>query len=218
MVLLVSDPSKDLDEVGQKEGLKSSEEELNAMAKECGDFNMRKLNIETKLHKDIRGQNDTTLNALVLLFFRVPIWSVYRLQPDDRTVSIKFSENAITIRGISSDVERTAKEIQRIADSAAAGKIEYNFVSSNRKSWRHPDPSQDTEFEIAREFVKHLVGASGATANKLREQLGVKVDFVDDAEDKDAKRVKKATESGQKTLVKVGQTLHQKCLANNQLD
>jgi hypothetical protein len=71
IVLLVSDPSKDLGDAARTESLKLSEEELIAIAKECGDFNTRKLNIETKLHKDIRGHNDTTLNALVHFFFNL---------------------------------------------------------------------------------------------------------------------------------------------------
>lgn len=71
-------------------------------------------------------------------------------------------------------------------------------------SWQQLNSiNQSIEFEIPREYVKHLVGASGAAANKLREQLGIKVDFVDDAEFQEGGKRKKATESNQKTLVKV---------------
>jgi len=69
-VILLFDPSVDVDGNPQNEALKAADEELQAMAKECGDFTTRKLNIETKFHNDIRGQNDTTLNAWVILFLR----------------------------------------------------------------------------------------------------------------------------------------------------
>jgi len=55
-----------------------------------------------------------------------------RLQPEDRTVSVKFSENTVVIRGNSADVERAAKEIQRIAESAASGSIVYDSVRQSR--------------------------------------------------------------------------------------
>jgi transcription antitermination factor NusA-like protein len=65
------------------------------------------------------------------------------------------------------------------------------------------DSVQTTEFEIPREFVKHLVGANGVAAKRLRDLLGIKIDFVDEAEDKDASKKKKASEGTQKTSVKV---------------
>lgn len=55
---------------------------------------------------------------------------------------------------------------------------------------------QFTEFEIDREFVGRVVGSQGSNVNKLREQLNVRVDVFDDAEerekDKDMSKKKKS--------------------------
>ena len=48
---------------------------------------------------------------------------------------------------------------------------------------------QSTEFEIGQEFVGRIVGAQGSGVNRLREALGVKIDFQDEHEDKDKETV-----------------------------
>lgn len=58
---------------------------------------------------------------------------------------------------------------------------------------------QSTEFDIEREYVARIVGSGGAGVNRLRDQLGVKLDFNDDSDEKEAGKKKKA----QKTHVKV---------------
>lgn len=52
-----------------------------------------------------------------------------------------------------------------------------------------------TEFEISRDYVRHIVGAQGSSINKLRDSLGVKADFIDeiDEKDKDSGKKKKTT-------------------------
>ena len=49
-------------------------------------------------------------------------------------------------------------------------------------------PAQSTEFEIDKEYVGRVVGALGAGVNRLREQLGVRVDVSDDVDEKDKKK------------------------------
>jgi hypothetical protein len=72
---------------------------------------------------------------------------------------------------------------------------------------------QSTEFEIGREFVARIVGAHGAGVNKIRDSLGVKVDFSDDHDDKDKESgKKKKVPAGQKVKVKVSSLL---CRAKN---
>lgn len=44
---------------------------------------------------------------------------------------------------------------------------------------------QSIDFDIDREFVGRIVGAHGTGVNKLRDQLGVKVDLSDDTEEKE---------------------------------
>ena len=53
------------------------------------------------------------------------------------------------------------------------------------------DLVQSTEFEIDREYVGRIVGSQGAGVNKLRDQLGVKVDVSDNVEDKEKETGKK---------------------------
>jgi transcription antitermination factor NusA-like protein len=65
--------------------------------------------------------------------------------------------------------------------------------------------SQTTEFEVSRDYIGRVVGTGGAGVNKLRDQLGVKIDLVDETDDKekDAKKKKSSTPSAQKVAVKV---------------
>jgi polyribonucleotide nucleotidyltransferase len=57
------------------------------------------------------------------------------------------------------------------------------------------------EFEIDREYVKRVVGSQGSSVNKLRDSLGVRIDFSDDVDDKDVgKRRKAATQKSKVTV------------------
>lgn len=60
-------------------------------------------------------------------------------------------------------------------------------------------------FDIDREYVGRIVGSQGSGVNRLREVLGVKIDFSDDGDDvKDANRKRKG--SGLKSKVMVRRT------------
>ncbi len=62
---------------------------------------------------------------------------------------------------------------------------------------------KSVEFEIDREYVGRVVGSQGSGVNKLREILGVKIDFSDDGDDtKDAGRKRKALTQKSKTTVR----------------
>ena len=62
---------------------------------------------------------------------------------------------------------------------------------------------QSTEFDIEREYVGRIVGAQGSGINKLRDQLGVKVDVSDDVDEKEKEVGKKKKALHQKSKVKV---------------
>lgn len=62
---------------------------------------------------------------------------------------------------------------------------------------------QSTEFDIDKEYVGRVVGALGAGINKLREQLGVKVDVSDEVDEKEKEGNKKKKAVHQKSRVKV---------------
>ena len=60
-------------------------------------------------------------------------------------------------------------------------------------------------FEVDREYVGRIVGSQGSGVNKLRESLGVKIDFSDDGDDtKDVNKKRKGT--GLKSKVTVRKT------------
>lgn len=63
---------------------------------------------------------------------------------------------------------------------------------------------KSVEFEIDREYVGRVVGSQGSGVNKLREILGVKIDFSDDGDDnKDpGKKRKGATQKSKITVRK----------------
>ena len=62
---------------------------------------------------------------------------------------------------------------------------------------------QSTEFEINRDYVGRIVGSQGSAINKLRDTLGVKVDFTDEADEKEKEGSKKKKPAVQKAKVKV---------------
>lgn len=63
---------------------------------------------------------------------------------------------------------------------------------------------KSTEFEIDREYVGRVVGAQGVGINKLRDQLGVRVDLSDEVEEKEKDNTKKKKSVHQRSRVKVG--------------
>ncbi|KAF9051139.1 hypothetical protein BDZ89DRAFT_1088665 [Hymenopellis radicata] len=182
-VLLVYDPtsanaSPSPDD--KKKHLEDVSKELLKLAKEAADVKTEKVTVETRWHDAIVGQGGTTLNAII---------------GEDKALSIKVGaealdpagEDIILIRGTSSDVDRAVKEILKIVENAKNDEIVNSF---------------STDFDIDREFVGRIVGAQGAGVNKLRDQLGVKVDVSDDVDEKE-KDTKKKKVAHQKSKVTI---------------
>ncbi|KAF5351639.1 hypothetical protein D9756_007548 [Leucocoprinus leucothites] len=181
-VLLVYDPfspnaSPSPDD--KKRNLDEVARELLKFAKDAADVKSQKFDVEKRWHETIIGQNGTTLNAII---------------GEDKTLAVKFgaeagegaSEDTILVRGISSDVDRAVKEILQIVEDAKNDEIINSY---------------STEFEIDREYVGRVVGAQGVGVNRLRDQLGVRVD-VNDEEEKEPSGKKKKV-AAQKSRVKI---------------
>ncbi|KAF9075421.1 hypothetical protein BDP27DRAFT_1212369 [Rhodocollybia butyracea] len=171
-VLLVYDPLSKAASPSPDDKAKSLDEvtkELLKMAKDAADVKSETLQVEKRWHDAVIGQGGTTLNAII---------------GEDKTLSIKFgleagestTEDTILIRGISTDVSRASKEILKIVENAKNDEIVNSF---------------STDFEISSEYVGRIVGAQGSGVNKLRDQLGVKVDVSDDFDDKESSGKKK---------------------------
>ncbi|TFK73937.1 SCP160 protein [Pluteus cervinus] len=182
-VLLVYDPlspNASFSPDKKKEELDGIEKELQKMAKDAADVKSQTIVVEKRWHDSIVGQNGTTLNAII---------------GEDKALSIKFgpdvadaaSEDTILVRGASKDVDRAVQEILKIVENAQNDEI---------------DNSHSTEFDVEREFVGRIVGAQGSGINKLRDQLGVKVD-VSDEDDKEKEGGKRKKGLQLKSRVKI---------------
>ena len=146
----------------KKKHLDAVEKELLKLAKEAADVKSELITVEKRWHDAVNGYGGTTLNAII---------------GEDTTLSVKVgaeagesSEDVILVRGISSDVDRVVKEILKIVEDAKNDEIVNSHV---------------VEFEVDREYVARIVGSGGAGINKHREQLGVRVDISDEAEEKE---------------------------------
>ncbi|KAI0321166.1 hypothetical protein OF83DRAFT_1168679 [Amylostereum chailletii] len=172
-VLLVYDPtspSASPSPIEKAKHLEDVEKELAKFARDAADVKTETVAVSKKWHDAIVGKGGTTLNAII---------------GEEKTLSIKLgaeagdssTEDVVLVRGASSDVDRAVKEILRIVEDAKNDQILSGFT---------------TEFEIDREYVGRIVGAQGSGVNKLRDQLGVKIDFSDDSDDgfKDNKKKK----------------------------
>ena len=82
----------------------------------------------------------------------------------DNLVKVQIDEDVV-IRGPSGEVDRVKKQIEQIVDDAKNDDIINGHTS---------------EFTVDKKHVPHLVGQGGSTINKLRETLGVRVNFDDD--------------------------------------
>lgn len=184
LVLLVYDPtspSASPSPVEKAKNLEDVEKELLKMAKDAADVKTQTITVEKKWHDAVVGNNGTTLNAII---------------GEDKTLSVKVgaevgdasTEDVILVRGASADVDRAVKEILKIVEDAKNDAV----VSS-----------YSTEFDIDREYVGRIVGAQGAAVNKLRDTLGVKIDFSDDSDDKEQVVGKKKKVVHQKSHVKI---------------
>ena len=66
------------------------------------------------------------------------------------------------------------------------------YVGFSQANFRHLMLHvQSVDFEIPAVFVGRIVGSHGTAVNKIRDALGVKIDFSQEAEDKEKESSKK---------------------------
>lgn len=174
-----------------QELLRGISEELKKKEGEQADIREEKINVPSKLHRAIVGPGGTTLNAVIgedrLVIVRLGSSSQGSTGATSGKASI--SENEILIRGPSEEVTRVVAELRRIASDAESDAIINGHVE---------------EFEIDPSHVPHLVGRGGAAVTKLREELGVRIDFGDAPSagaEGDAKAAKKTSSKKEKVKV-----------------
>ncbi|KAG9123017.1 hypothetical protein FRC07_000352 [Ceratobasidium sp. 392] len=172
--LLVYDLAQGASKAEKKKHLDEVERDLRKLAADCADVRSEQITVDKKWHSAIIGKGGSTLNAII---------------GEDKVLSIKvgsqaktsgdqsLNEDAILVRGPSSDVTRAIEAIKQLVEKAKNDEI---------------DSSYSTEFTIPQEYVKHIVGSGGSAVNKIRDQLDVKLDFNDE-EEKEVKKGKKAS-------------------------
>ncbi|KAI0066135.1 SCP160 protein [Artomyces pyxidatus] len=183
-VLLVYDPASPTASPSPVEKAKNIEEvekELLKLAHDAADVKSQTVAVEKKWHEAVVGKGGTTLNAVI---------------GEEKTLSIKFgaeagdpsTEDVILVRGASSEVDRAVKEILDIVENAKND---------------HILSGHSVEFEIDRDYVGRIVGSQGSGVNKLRDQLGVNIDFSDEADDgvKDVGKKKKPVHQKTKVII-----------------
>lgn len=145
-----------------KDALTAATAALDELAKDAADIKTETLDVDKKWHRYIIGQGGTVLNALI---------------GEEQLVNVKVGpksgEDEVVVRGPSSEVDRVVAQIKSIVEDAKNDDIVNGYT---------------VEFTVDRKHVPHLVGSSGAAINRLREQLGVRVNFDDD-DKKGAKKV-----------------------------
>ena len=146
-------------DVKLQESLETASQALHVLAKDAADIKTETLDVEKKWHRFIIGQGGTVLNALI---------------GEDGMVNVKVGsksgakadeEDTVTIRGPAGEVDRVVTQIRQIVEDAKNDDIINGHT---------------IEFSVDKKHVPHLVGSSGAAINKVRETLGVRINFDDD--------------------------------------
>ena len=169
-----------------KEILTAVKDDLIKAQVAAADIRTETISVAAKLHRAILGPNGTTLNAVIGEDRAVAV----KLGPGQSAGADKSStpltEDQIMIRGPSAEVERVVKELKRIAEDAEQDSIINGHVA---------------ELTIDSAHVPHLVGRGGAAVTKLREELGIRVDFGEPSAATTDADGKKRTKKGSTTKV-----------------
>ncbi|KAG0172167.1 hypothetical protein DFQ28_011451 [Apophysomyces sp. BC1034] len=171
-ILIVYEGSE---EAQRKESLEAAATELKKIAADSSDFVSKTISIPAKYHKTIIGPKGTTLNAIV--------------GGDDSTVAVRFgstSEDAVVIRGLTGEVNHVIAEINKVYEAAK----HEEFVNSH-----------SVQFTIPAAYSAHVIGKAGSNINKLKEDLGVKIDISDPSKGENGEVQKSAKKTQQKVTV-----------------
>ncbi|KAI9025329.1 hypothetical protein CLU79DRAFT_84816 [Phycomyces nitens] len=159
-----------------KEALEAVTAEIKKIAADSSDYISTSIKIPSKFHSAIRGPKGTTLNAIL---------------GEDSLVVVRFggaNEDDVVIRGVTNEVKRAIEELNKIQKEA----VYEDFANS-----------YSTEFEIPAMFSPHVIGKSGSNINKLKEDLGVKIDITDPNKSENGEIVKSKKKNDQKVKVTI---------------
>ncbi|KAL4402923.1 RNA binding protein [Malassezia pachydermatis] len=144
------------DEVAMAAALDAAVAELAMTAAQAADLRTEHIQIPAKFHPD-----RNLLNA-ILGEDRLHV-SLGARHPS-KHVTEPLTDDSVVVRGASEAVARAIARLQQLAAEAEQDQIVNGHVD---------------QIEVPGQYVPHLIGRGGAGVAKLRDELGVKVDFGD---------------------------------------
>ncbi|KAI8062423.1 hypothetical protein BC940DRAFT_308982 [Gongronella butleri] len=142
------------------DSLATAATELRGLTAELADIVTSTITVPSKYHAAIQGPKRTTLNAIIG-------------NTDDATVSVQFggakSEDDIIVRGVASEVKHVIQGIKKVHEAAKNQDLNTSYT---------------TEFSIPSAYSSHVIGKGGIHVNKLKEELGIKIDIGENSQNK----------------------------------
>ena len=161
------------DKSAAKTSIDAASTEIKKLASDSSDYVSKKVTIPAKLHELIRGPKGTTLNAI--------------LGPESEASVIFGPKDTVEVRGHSKEVTTVVANLQKVAEEAKEDDFAKQYT---------------TEFFIPANFSAHIIGKAGIHINKLKDDLGVKVDIGENNKDEE-KVVTKGNKGKNASPVKV---------------
>ncbi|CAO3649574.1 unnamed protein product [Mucor fragilis] len=121
--------------------------ELKKLAADSSDYVSKSTNIPIQFHDALRGPKGTTLNAIV-----GETEAVVRFGPKEK----------VEVRGLTKDVNQVMASLQKAFDAVQQDDFAKPYTA---------------EFFIPANFSAHIIGKAGIHINKLKDDLGVKIDI-----------------------------------------
>ncbi|KAG9044980.1 hypothetical protein FS837_007206 [Tulasnella sp. UAMH 9824] len=160
LIILHNHNGRDTDSVSKVRRCNETASSVQSLIKTVSDIKSETVAVERKWHTAVTGKNRVTLDSII---------------GKDDLVSVEFgvrgkelNENQILVRGPASEVDRAVQMIHKAVADAEQYEIDHSYV---------------TEFSIPQEYVGRVVGSQGSAIKLLKEDLDVKIDFIDESGD-----------------------------------
>ncbi|CEP16639.1 hypothetical protein [Parasitella parasitica] len=135
------------DKAAAKASLDNASAALKKIAADSSDYISKSTSIPVEFHDALRGPKGTTLNAII----------------GESNATIRFGPNEkVEVRGLTQDVNQVMTSLQKAFDAAQQDEFAKPF---------------SVEFFIPANFSAHIIGKAGIHINKLKDDLGVKIDI-----------------------------------------
>lgn len=138
------------DKSAAKAAIDAVSAELKKIVSDSSDYISKKITIPAKFHEHIRGPKGTTLNAI--------------LGPDSEA-TVHFgttSKDTVEVRGLTKEVNAVAAQLEKVHQEVQGEDFGKPYTA---------------EFFIPANFSAHIIGKAGIHINKLKDDLGVKIDI-----------------------------------------